>query len=137
MTLRGVEVGAIAESRQVVDDARIRAYAEFSGDHNPVHLDDAAAAATRFGQRIAHGPIALVQLATLMGTELPGPGTVYLEQSVSFRAPVHVGDEVTARVEVVEVDAARARVTLRTWCANQDGVLLVDGEARVLVTGAD
>ena len=126
-------VGAKASlSRQVTDQA-IRTFADVTGDRNPVHLDDGFAAGTRFGKRIAHGFLAVSLVSAVLGTRLPGPGTIYLQQLVKFLAPVHVDDVVTAEVEVLEVIPERNRVRLRTTCRNQNGTLLVDGEATVLV----
>jgi 3-hydroxybutyryl-CoA dehydratase len=110
----------------------IRAFAELTGDTNPVHLDDAYAANTRFGRRIAHGMIAAGLISATLANDLPGPGTVYLSQSLQFKAPVHPGDIVTTTVEVKSVHPSKPVATLGTTCTNQQGVVVLEGEAVVL-----
>jgi 3-hydroxybutyryl-CoA dehydratase len=111
----------------------IRAFAELTGDTNPVHLDDAYAAGTRFGRRIAHGMIAAGLISATLANDLPGPGTVYLSQTLQFKAPVYPGDTITTTVEVKGVRADKPIVTLGTECRNQEDVLVLEGEAVVLV----
>jgi 3-hydroxybutyryl-CoA dehydratase len=130
--LEDLSVGQIAELVRTVGPADLEAFAALTGDDNPVHLDEAYAAATRFGGRIAHGMLIASYLSAVLGTRLPGPGAVYVSQSLAFRRPVRIGDDVTARVEVTAVDAARARVTLRTACLVA-GKTVIEGEAEVLV----
>lgn len=133
-TRRGVpQVGDRAEVTRVITDEAVRSFAASTGDTNPIHLDDAYAAGTRFGRRIAHGILVSGVISAVLGTRLPGPGAVYLSQSLQFRAPVLVGDTVTARVEVVAVRPDKPVVTLRTTCTRQDGVVAVEGEAVLLV----
>lgn len=133
-TRRGVpQVGDRAEVTRVITDEAVRSFAASTGDTNPIHLDDAYAAGTRFGRRIAHGILVSGVISAVLGTRLPGPGAVYLSQSLQFRAPVFVGDTVTARVEVVAVRPDKPVVTLRTTCTRQDGVVAVEGEAVLLV----
>jgi 3-hydroxybutyryl-CoA dehydratase len=126
------EVGASAERTFRVDDAAIEAFAAVSGDRNPVHLDDAYAARTPFGGRVAHGMLTAAFLSALLAGELPGPGTIYLGQALRFTAPVRPGDDVRCQVTVTGWDAARRRATLgtRAWVGE---TLVVDGEATVLV----
>jgi len=116
-----------------IDDDTIRAFAEVTGDTNPVHLDDEYAAGTRFGRRIAHGMIAAGLISATLANELPGPGTVYLNQTLKFKLPVYPGDTVTATVEVLSVRPDKPIVTLSTVCTNQDGKVVLEGEAVVLV----
>lgn len=125
-------IGAKAARTQTITDATIRAFAELSGDFNPVHLDDAYAASTRFGRRIAHGMIAAGLISAALANDLPGPGTVYLSQTLNFKAPVYPGDTITATVEVTSLHESKPIATLATVCANQDGVVVLDGEAVVL-----
>ncbi len=114
-----------------VTDAAIEAFADASGDHNPLHLDDAFAATTRFGGRIAHGMLTASFVSALIGNDLPGPGTVYLGQELRFRAPVRPGDAVRCEVEVEAVDArGRATLATRAWVGE---TLVLDGTARVLL----
>jgi 3-hydroxybutyryl-CoA dehydratase len=126
-----LSVGQTAQMSRVVGSADIEAFAEVSGDNNPVHLDDAYAKATPFGERIAHGMLSGAYISAILGTKLPGPGAIYLSQSLRFRRPVKVGDLVIARATVKELDTARGRVTLETIC-EVDGKTVVDGEAVVI-----
>jgi 3-hydroxybutyryl-CoA dehydratase len=111
----------------------VRAFAALTGDANPVHLDESYAAGTMFGGRIAHGMHVAGLISAVLGMRLPGPGAVYLEQSLRFRRPVRIGDTVTARVEVLDVIPERRRVRLATTCRTQHGDLVVDGEALIMV----
>ncbi|MDX6383258.1 MAG: 3-hydroxybutyryl-CoA dehydratase [Blastocatellia bacterium] len=129
-----LKVGDTASLTKTITDADIRAFAELSGDRNPIHLDDEYAAHTRFGRRIAHGMLAASLISTVLGTELPGVGTLYLSQNTRFVAPVYPGDTVTARVTVTKIRDDKPIVTLETICENQDGELLIKGEAVVLVS---
>ncbi len=131
-TTMSLKVGDTASLTKTITDADIRAFAELSGDDNPIHLDDEFAATTRFGRRIAHGMLAASMISTVLGTKLPGIGTVYLSQNSQFMAPVYPGDTVTARVTVVKIRADRPIVTLETICENQNGEVLIKGEAVVL-----
>src|SRR6266404_8040344 len=127
-----LKVGDTASLTRTITDADIRAFAELSGDRNPIHLDDEYAATTRFGRRIAHGMLAASLISTVLGTELPGIGTVYLSQNSQFVAPVYPGDTVTARVTVRKIRNDKPIVTLDTICENQRGEMLIKGEAVVL-----
>jgi 3-hydroxybutyryl-CoA dehydratase len=136
MRFEELVVGQVAESSRVVGDAEIRAFAALSGDHNPVHLDEAAGAASPFGGRVAHGMLTAGFVSALLATDLPGPGSVYLSQSLRFVRPVRPGDTVVTRVEVAELFPSRRRVRLLTTCHNQAGERVLDGEAVVLVPAA-
>jgi 3-hydroxybutyryl-CoA dehydratase len=128
-----VAVGDRAETTRRVTEEVLEHFAEATGDRNPIHFDEDYAARTRFGGRIAHGLLVGGIISSLLANELPGPGTVYLGQELSFRAPVRIGDEVRCEVEVTEV-GERGRVTLatRAWVGD---TLVVDGVARVLAPG--
>jgi len=126
-----LSVGQSAELTRVASAAVVDAFAEISGDDNPIHLDDAYAKTTSFGGRIAHGMLAAAYVSAVLGTKLPGPGAIYLNQSLRFRRPVRLGDEVTARVTVTTLDAQRGQVTLSTVCT-VGGKTVVDGEAVVM-----
>ena len=130
--LEDLSVGQSAERVRVVGEADIVAFADVTGDTNPVHLDADYAAATSFGQRIAHGMLSAGYISAVLGTPLPGPGAIYLSQSLRFKRPVKIGDEVVAQVTVTEIDAAKAQVTLATVC-KVNGKAVVDGEAVVMV----
>jgi 3-hydroxybutyryl-CoA dehydratase len=124
-------VGQTAEMSRVVGAADIEAFAEVSGDINPVHLDEAYARTTTFGERIAHGMLSAGYISALLGTRLPGPGCIYLSQSLRFRRPVKIGDLVVARVSIKTLDAGRGHVTLETVC-EVAGKTVIDGEALVI-----
>jgi 3-hydroxybutyryl-CoA dehydratase len=127
-------LGQSAEFAKTITEADVVQFAGITGDFNPVHVDAVAAAASRFGGRIAHGMLSASLISTVLGTRLPGPGAIYLSQSLRFTAPVRIGDTVTARVEVVEMMEKR-RVRLVTTCRTQEGTVVVEGEAVVVVPG--
>jgi len=128
-----LKVGDTASLSRKVTDANIRAFAELSGDHNPVHLDEEFAQQTRFGRRIAHGMFGASLISAVLGTELPGSGSIYLSQTLQFLGPVYLDDVLTARVTVTKVREDKAIVTLETVCENQRGEMVIRGEAAVLV----
>lgn len=130
--LEDLSVGQSAERTREVTSADIEAFAEVTGDRNPVHLDEAYAAATQFKGRIAHGMLSAGYISAVLGVDLPGPGAIYLSQGLKFRRPVRIGDAVTARVTVSAIDPATARVTLSTVCLVA-GKPVVEGEAIVMV----
>jgi 3-hydroxybutyryl-CoA dehydratase len=129
-----LQVGQSAELSRTVSDEDVRRFAEVTGDFNPVHVDEAAAARSMFGGRVAHGMLAAGMISAVLGTRLPGEGTIYLSQSLRFTKPVRIGDRVTARVEVVEVIPAKRRVRLSTAVRNQGDEVVLEGEALVMVT---
>jgi 3-hydroxybutyryl-CoA dehydratase len=126
-----LSVGDSAEITRTVTEAVIEAFAAVSTDSNPVHLDAAYAEGTIFKGRIAHGMLSGAYISAVIGMQLPGPGTIYLSQSLRFRRPVRPGDEVTARVTVEALDPKRGEVTLSTVC-EVAGKRVVEGEAVVL-----
>ncbi|MEI8144608.1 MAG: MaoC family dehydratase [Alphaproteobacteria bacterium] len=107
-------------------------FADISGDHNPIHLCDVYASKSKFGQRIAHGLYTASLISAVIGTRLPGPGAVYLSQTLSFKAPVKIGDVVRVHVEVAELIPARQRARLVCECA-VDAAVVLEGEALVRV----
>jgi len=129
--LEDLVIGRHAERRNLVTAAEIEAFAKVTGDENPIHLDEAYAAQTRFGGRVAHGMLTAGFISAVLGNDLPGRGAVYLSQTLRFRRPVRIGDEVVSRVEVTEINETRARVSLKTVCMVA-GEVVVDGEAVVL-----
>ncbi|MDW7712027.1 MAG: MaoC family dehydratase [Deferrisomatales bacterium] len=131
-TVQELNVGDRASLSRVVSEADLGLFAGATGDVNPIHFDEPYAQSTFFKGRIAHGILSAGLLSAVIANRLPGLGTVYVSQNLSFLAPVRVGDTVTAAVEVLEADRERNRVRLRTTCANQDGTLVVDGEAVVM-----
>ncbi len=116
----------------VMTDERIRKYAEACGDLNSVHLDEEYAKTTRFGRRVAHGMLTASLISAILGNDYPGVGTIYLSQSAKFKAPVYLDDAITATVEVIAYREDKRIVTLKTTCTNQDGVVVVEGEAVVI-----
>ena len=130
--LEDLTVGQSAEFTRRVLAADLDAFAAVTGDDNPVHLDQGYAAATAFGGRIAHGMLSAGYISAVIGTRMPGPGAIYVSQSLRFRRPVRIGDEVTARVEITAIDEARARLNIATTCT-VGGKVVVDGEAEVMV----
>ena len=124
-------VGMTAATGKTVTEADILLFAAVSTDTNPVHLNAEIAAAGPFGSRIAHGMLSAGLISAVLGTRLPGPGTIYMSQSLRFRAPVRIGDTVTATVEVLSLDAAKRRATLKTVCTVA-GKIVIDGEAVVI-----
>lgn len=128
-------VGASASLDKTITEQDIELFGQVSLDRNPVHFDDAYALGTRFGGRIAHGMISAGLISAVIGTQVPGPGSIYLSQSLKFRAPVRIGDTVTATVTVTAVREDKPIVTLETVAKNQAGEVLVTGEAVILVDG--
>jgi 3-hydroxybutyryl-CoA dehydratase len=116
-----LRVGQTASFGKTVTESDIVLFAAVTGDTNPMHLNAEYAKGTIFGERIAHGMLAAGLITKVLGTQLPGPGTIYLSQTLKFRAPVRIGQTVTATVEVLELNPERRRATLRTVCT-VDGV---------------
>lgn len=107
-------------------------FAELTGDSNPIHLDEAFAAGTIFKGRIAHGMLTATYISAILGTRLPGPGAIYISQSLNFRAPVRIGDEVTATARVAELFPEKKRVLLACDCSVA-GKTVLEGDALLLV----
>ncbi len=126
-------VGQAAELARTVTEADVARFAELTGDTNPAHTDRAWAEASRFGGLVAHGMLTAGIVSAVLGTRLPGPGAIYLSQTLRFVRPVRIGDTVTARAEVLELQPERRRARLATTCRNQSGETVLDGEALVLV----
>ena len=114
--IEDIEIGMSRNLRKVVTDRDIELFAEVSTDHNPVHLDDDYARDTIFEGRIAHGMLTAGLISAVIGEQLPGHGTVYLGQNLKFLAPVRPGDMVNAVVTVTDMDIAKRRVALDTYC---------------------
>jgi len=131
-TIEELGAGDAAEFSKTVTESDIAGFAEITGDFNPVHLDETYARKTPFRGRIAHGILAAGFISAVIGMQLPGPGTIYIEQAFRFRFPVRMGDTITARVEVLAIEAGKNLVRLKTTCSNQDGRLVLDGEAVVM-----
>jgi 3-hydroxybutyryl-CoA dehydratase len=130
-TIEELQVGDTAKFSKTVSESDVYLFAGVTGDLNPAHVNEAYAKDTFFKTRIVHGMLSASFISTVIGTMLPGPGTVYMRQEVSFLAPVKFGDTVTAIVEVAEIIADKKQVRLKTYCINQENTTVVDGEALV------
>jgi 3-hydroxybutyryl-CoA dehydratase len=132
-TFDEITIGQTAEYERVITVADIQKFAEVSGDHNPVHMDEDFAKKTIFKGRIAHGLLSATFISTLLASKLPGPGTIYLQQELKFLKPVRIGDKIITKVEVLEKDPEKKRITLSTICVNQDDKTVIDGKAVVMI----
>ena len=132
MYFEEMATGQAATFTKTVTEADIVLFAGVSGDTNPVHLDAEYAAGTMFKGRIAHGMLSASFISTVIGTKLPGPGVIYVGQNLKFKAPVRIGDTVTARVEVTGLVAEKKFATLKTQCL-VGGKVVIDGDATVMV----
>ncbi len=130
--LEDLSVGQAAEATRTVTAEDIDLFARVTGDRNPIHVDEAYAAATSFKHRIAHGMLGAGFISALLGETLPGPGAVYISQSLKFKRAVMIGDAVTTRAEVTSVDLRRGFVGLKTTCS-VGGKTVTEGEAVVIV----
>ncbi len=125
-------VGSTASLSKTITERDVRAFADLSGDHNPLHLDEDYARQTRFGTRIVHGAFNAALISAVLGNVLPGAGTVYLSQTLKFSKPVYFDDTITATVEIIAMRADKGIITLKTNVTNQRGEMVADGEAVVL-----
>ena len=129
-----MKLGDSAEIAKTIEQTDVDAFADLTGDHNPVHVDEEFAKTTRFGRRIAHGMLTASLISSVLANKLPGEGSVYLGQTLKFVAPVFPGDEITARVTVKEIREDKPIVKLETVCLNQRNEIVIRGEATVLAT---
>lgn len=127
-----LEVGQSAEYSKRVTDEDVRSFAQITGDFNPVHVDEEAAAKSRFGGRIAHGMLSAGLVSAAIANQLPGPGSIYLAQTLRFTAPVRLDDTITVRLTITEL-LSKKRLKLSTVCVNQNGETVLDGEATILL----
>jgi len=130
-TINELEVGETAEFSKTISESDIYLFAGVTGDMNPAHINEAYAKTTFFKTRIAHGLLPAGFISNVVAMKLPGPGTIYLRQELNFKAPVRIGDTITAQIEVLEILEEKKHVRLRTTCTNQDGTVVLDGEAVV------
>ena len=131
-TFEQLKVGDCAQFAKTVSESDIYLYAGITGDYNPAHVNETYAKGTIFKTRIAHGMLTAGFISAILANQLPGPGTIYSKQELSFLAPVHIGDTITAMVEIIELITPKNRARLTTTCTNQDGVLVLSGEATVM-----
>ena len=131
-SIDNISVGQTYETTLTVDEKRIAAFAEATGDDNPIHFDDEAAAKSIFGRRVAQGMLTAGFISGVFGTQFPGSGTVYMSQTVRFQRPVFIGDDITVRLKVVELWPEKNRIRVETTCLNQKGQEVLSGEAMVM-----
>ncbi|MGB5217146.1 MAG: MaoC family dehydratase [Smithella sp.] len=129
-TIDNLKVGDVAEFAKTVTETDIYLYAGITGDFNPAHVNEEYAKNTFFKTRIAHGMLTAGFISAIIANQLPGSGTIYLSQNLSFLAPVRIGDTITGRVEVMEL-MEKNRVRLKTTCTNQNEVVVLSGEGLV------
>jgi 3-hydroxybutyryl-CoA dehydratase len=130
--LEDLEVGMTASFAKTVSESDVYTFAGITGDNNPVHINQEFAASTQFKQRIVHGMFSAGLISAVLGTRLPGPGAIYIDQSLKFKAPVYFGDTVTATATVEAIDNRRRRVKLKTVCT-VNGKVVAEGEATNMV----
>ena len=131
-TVQQLEIGQTASFSKTVTETDVYLFAGVTGDINPAHVNEEYAKNTMFKGRIAHGMLSAGLISAVLAMNLPGPGTIYIAQSLKFRAPVRFGDTITATVEVLEKNEEKNRATLKTVCTNQDGKVVLEGEATVM-----
>ncbi len=129
-TFDEINIGDTAERTTIITDEMIRLFAQCSGDMNPVHLDEEYAKNTIFKERIAHGILVTGLISAVMGCDFPGEGSIYVSQTVNFLRPVKIGDTITAKVEAIEkIEGRQKMVKFRTYCINQHGKMVIDGDS--------
>jgi len=128
-----LKIGDKAFLSKAFTEGEVFQFADISGDRNPLHLDKDFGEASIFGQRIVHGMLVASLFSGLIGMELPGEGSIYLGQSLTFKAPVAIDEQVTASVEIINIREDKPIVTLRTVCINSEGSVVIEGEAVVKV----
>ena len=132
ITYESIKIGDQATESKVITEEDIIGFSNITGDKNPLHLDEDYAEKTRFGKRIAHGLLVASQISSVLANKLPGPGSVYLSQKLSFRRPVYIGDEITTIVKVLEKKDDKNHIKLETICLNQNEKEVIIGEALIL-----
>lgn len=127
------KIGDSASLSKTISEADVQAFADVTGDHNPIHLDEQFAKHSRFGRRIAHGMLGASLISSAIANELPGAGSIYLSQTLRFVSPVYLGDTITAHITITAVREDKPIVTLETICENQNHEAVIKGEATVLI----
>lgn len=128
-----IKIGDSASMTRVFSAEDIDIYTELSFDNNPIHTDDAVAAESIFKRRVSQGMLVASLISAVLGTRLPGPGSIYKKQELQFKAPVFIGDTIEATVTVIDYDAEKKICILSTVCKNQNNVIVIDGKAEILV----
>lgn len=132
VTIDNIKVGDQAKIQKTITEADIILFAGVSTDQNPAHINEEYAKTTMFKKRIAHGAMTSSLVSAVLGMKLPGAGTIYMSQLSKFLAPVYIGDTITAIIEAKEIITEKNRVVFKTYCENQDGKVVMDGEAVVM-----
>ena len=130
-TIDELHIGDAAEFTKTISESDIYLFAGVTGDLNPAHINESYAKNTFFKTRIAHGMLLAGFISGVIGMKLPGPGSIYIRQELKFLAPARIGDTITARVEVIQMQSEKNRITLKTTCTNQENTLVMDGEALI------
>ncbi|MBW1786382.1 MAG: MaoC family dehydratase [Deltaproteobacteria bacterium] len=128
-TIDQLHIGDRADISKTIAESDIYLYAGITGDFNPAHVNEEYAKGTFFKTRIAHGMLVSGLISAVLANQLPGPGTIYIRQELDFKAPVRMGDTITASVEVIEKDVEKNRILMRTVCTNQNGETVIAGQA--------
>ncbi len=131
-TINEINIGDSANFTKTVTGYDVYSFAGVTGDFNPAHIDNEFASETAFGKTIAHGILSIGFISNVLGTQLPGPGSITVGLKCDFKKPVYIGDTITANVEVIKKDMDKNRVWLRAYCKNQKGDIVVEGEARMM-----
>ncbi len=132
ISIEDIHIGMEVSYSQTISDSDIKSFSGISGDKNPIHMSDEYAENSRFKSRIAHGLMSASYFSALFGTQLPGPGCVYVSQTLQFKRPVYIGDTITATVIVLDVDLSKRRIYFRTFCKVKNKIV-IDGEAELYV----
>lgn len=132
ITIDEMKLGQKASVEKTISETDVYLYAGITGDFNPAHVNQVEAEKTMFKGRIAHGMLSAGLISAVLGTQLPGPGTIYMGQELKFTAPVRIGDTIKAEAEVIEMIPEKNRVKIKTTCYNQDGKVVIDGVATVM-----
>ncbi len=130
-TIDELHIGDTAEFTKTISESDIYLFGGVTGDLNPAHINESYAKNTFFKGRIAHGMLLAGFISGVIGMKLPGPGSIYIRQELKFIAPARIGDTITARVEITQMQSEKNRITLRTTCTNQENTLVMDGEAMI------
>ncbi|MCP3674560.1 MAG: MaoC family dehydratase [Gammaproteobacteria bacterium] len=130
-----ISVGAKASIKKAFSSDELEAFAKLSKDFNPIHLDEEAGKNSIFKQRVVHGALVNSLFSGLLGCELPGEGTIFIEQTIKFKAPVFLDQEIEAFVEITNIREDKPVITLRTYALNDEGTIVIDGVAIILFPG--
>ena len=131
-TIKEIKVGDRELFSRTISESDVYMFGGITGDLNPAHFNEEESKKTMFGGRIVHGMLTASYISTILGMYLPGPGTIFISNKCTFLKPVKIGDTITAEVEAVEVVTEKNRVIFKTKCTNQDGVVVLNGEAEVM-----